>query len=212
MQDSPAFPLRFSIDYPDRKLDRVSTLLRPVFAIPIVLVLASVFGTTIIRAGEGTDATWAAGGLLVAGPLLMIVFRRKYPRWWYEWNVELLRFANRVAAYLALMDDRYPSTDERQSVELDIGYPDAEPDLSRWMPLVKWLLALPHVIVLIVLSAGAVGAVILAWFAILFTGRYPVPLFRFVEGVLRWHNRVVSYAVVLLTDRYPPFSLAAEGG
>ncbi len=212
MQDFPGFPLHFSVDYPDRNLDRISTFLRPVFAIPIAIVLGSVFGTTIIRGGEGTNATWAAGGLLVAGPLLMIVFRRKYPRWWYDWNVELLRFANRVVSYLALMDDRYPSTDERQSVELDIPYPEAERDLSRWMPLVKWLLALPHVIVLIVLSVGAAGAVILAWFAILFTGRYPEPLFRFVEGVLRWHNRVVSYAVILLTDRYPPFSLAANSG
>ena len=210
MPEPTAYPVRFSVEYPDRELDRVSTLLRPFLAIPILIVLASVFGPTVVGGDEASGPVWAAGGLLFAGPLLMILFRRKYPRWWYDWNLELLRFANRVVAYLALMDDRYPSTDERQSVALDIPYPDGERELNRWMPLVKWLLAIPHVLVLIVLSLGAVGAVILAWFAILFTGRYPEPLFRFVEGVLMWHVRVVSYAVILLTDRYPPFSFTQE--
>jgi hypothetical protein len=152
------------------------------------------------------------GGVLVLGPLLMLVFRRKYPRWWFDWNLELLRFGNRVLVYLALMDDRYPSTDEQQSVHLNIVYPDAERDLSRWLPLVKWLLALPHYLVLVVLGLGAILAVIVAWFAILFTTRYPRTLFDFMEGVLRWHNRVVGYAFILATDRYPPFTLAAEPG
>jgi hypothetical protein len=139
----------------------------------------------------------------------MILFRRKYPRWWFDWNVELLRFTNRVAVYLALMDDRYPSTHEVQSVHLDIDYPDVRRDLNRWLPLVKWLLAIPHYVVLLFLWIGAVVAVTVAWFAILFTGRYPRGLFGFVEGVLRWQNRVVGYAFVLATDRYPRFSLAA---
>src|SRR5204863_1032178 len=149
-----------------------------------------------------------AGGLLFAGPLLMILFRQKYPRWWFDWNLELQRFTNRVYVYFLLMDDRYPSTDERQGVRLDYPYPDVPRDLNRWLPLVKWLLALPHFIVLFFLGIAAVVAVIIAWFSILFTGRYPRGIFDFVEGVIRWQDRVVGYAFVLVTDRYPPFSLS----
>ena len=137
----------------------------------------------------------------------MILFRRKYPRWWFDWNLELQRFANRVTVYLALMDDTYPSTDEHQSVRLAYPYPDAGRDLNRWLPLVKWLLAIPHYIVLIFLHIAAFVAVVIAWFAILFTGGYPRGLFDFVEGVLRWQNRVVAYAFTLVTDAYPPFRL-----
>lgn len=149
-----------------------------------------------------------AGGLLFLGPLLMILFRQKYPRWWFEWNLELQRFSNRVGIYLALMDDRYPSTDDHQAVRLDYPYPDVERDLNRWLPLVKWLLALPHYIALVFLSLAAVVAVIIAWFAILFTGTYPRSLFDFVEGVFRWSNRVTAYAFTLVTDEYPPFRLS----
>jgi hypothetical protein len=139
----------------------------------------------------------------------MILFRQKYPRWWYEWNVELLRFTNRVGVYLALMDDAYPSTDERQSVLLDFDYPDVQQELNRWLPLVKWFLAIPHYIVLLFLYIGAIVAVIVAWFAVLFTGRYPRDVFNYVEGVIRWGNRVAGYAFILVTDRYPPFRLRA---
>jgi hypothetical protein len=149
-----------------------------------------------------------AGGTLILGPLLMILFRRKYPRWWFDWNLELARFENRVGVYFALMDDRYPSTDEHQSVALDIPYPDAREDLNRWLPLVKWILAIPHYIVLVFLLLAAFFVVIFAWFAILFTGRYPRGLFDFVLGVFRWSNRVIAYAFLLVTDRYPPFRLS----
>jgi hypothetical protein len=138
----------------------------------------------------------------------MILFREKYPRWWFDWNLELLRFQSRVGVFFALLDDRYPSTDEQQSVTLELPYPDVKRDLNRWLPLVKWLLAIPHYIVLFFLWVGAVIAVIIAWFAILFTGRYPRGLFDYVVGVFRWTNRVVGYAFVLVTDRYPPFRLS----
>ena len=149
-----------------------------------------------------------AGGLLVAGPLLRILFRQKYPRWWFDWNLQLSRFSARVAVFLALMDDEYPSTDEEQSVRLAFPYPDAQHGLTRWMPLVKWLLAIPHYIVLFFLSIAAVVCVVIAWFAILFTGRYPRSLFDFVVGVGRWALRVSAYAFLLTTDRYPPFTLS----
>jgi hypothetical protein len=201
-------PVRFDVDYPDRPLDRVTTFFRLFAAIPILIVLGAVAGGTWQwSTRQGTYVAAGAGGLLFFGPLLMIVFRQKYPRWWFDWNLALLRFSNRVGAYLTLLDDRYPSTDEEQSVHLDFPYPDAKQELNRFLPLVKWFLAIPHYIVLAFLYLGAIFAVLFAWFAILFTGRYPRGLFDFVVGVLRWHNRVVGYAHVLVTDRYPPFTL-----
>jgi Domain of unknown function (DUF4389) len=209
MQREESYPVRFSVDYPDRPLDRLTTGFRIVVAIPILIVLATVAGGGGWESSsEDTgNAAAAAGGLLFVGPLLLILFRQKYPRWWFDWNLELQRFGNRVGAYMALMDDRYPATDEHQSVHLDYPYPDAERDLNRWLPLVKWLLAVPHYVVLAFLWIGVLAVVVVAWFAILFTGRYPRGLFDFVEGVIRWNNRVVAYAWVLVTDRYPPFRL-----
>jgi hypothetical protein len=208
--DQPAYPVRFAIDYPDRPLNRLTTLFRIFVAIPILIVLGTVSGSSWQWTTNGERVTAAgAGGILFAGPLLMILFRQKYPRWWFDWNLELMRFTNRVIAYLALMDDRYPSTDEHQSIHLEYDYPNAAQDLNRGMPLIKWLLAFPHYIVLFVLGILAFFAVVIAWFAILFTGRYPRGLFDFVEGTMRWHNRVVGYAFTLVTDRYPPFRLSA---
>jgi hypothetical protein len=209
MQDAPSHPVTFSVDYPERELDWLTTLLRPLLALPILLLLGTVAGQTSgWGQQDGARVAAGTGGVLVMGPLLMLLFRRKYPRWWFDWNLELLRFANRVIVYLALMDDRYPSTDERQSVQLDFPYPDTRRDLNRWLPLVKWLLAFPHYVALLILGLAAILAVIVAWLAILFTVRYPRGLFDFVEGVMRWHNRVIGYAFILVTDRYPPFRLA----
>jgi hypothetical protein len=203
-----SYPVQFSVEYPDRQLDRLTTFFQIIVAIPILIVLGAVSGSSWTWTWEdNTSAAAGAGGLLFFGPLLMIVVRQKYPRWWFDWNLELSRFSSRVVAYLALMDDRYPSTDDHQSVRLDYGYPDVERDLNRWLPLVKWFLAIPHWFVLIVLNLVAILVVIVAWFAILITGRYPRDLFRFVEGVLRWDNRVIAYAVTLVTDEYPPFRL-----
>ena len=208
--EQQGYPVTVSVDYPDRALNRLTSFFRIFVAIPILIVSGAVSGGTWeMSAGDQRTTTLAgAGGLLFLGPLLMILFRQKYPRWWFDWNLELQRFGTRVGAFLALMDDRYPSTDDHQSVHLDYPYPDAERDLNRWLPLVKWLLAIPHYIVLFFLDIGAVIAVIIAWFAILFTGRYPRGLFDFVEGVIRWNNRVLGYAFVMVTDEYPPFRLA----
>jgi hypothetical protein len=204
------YPVQFSVDYPDRQLNRLTTAFRIFVAIPILIVLGSVSGSTWVQAStnRGTFVMSGAGGLLFFGPLLMILFRRKYPRWWFEWNLELQRFTNRVLAYLLLMDDRYPAIDQQQAVHLDYVDPDGGRGLNRWLPLVKWLLAIPHYIVLFFLWIAAIVVVIIAWFAILFTGRYPRGMFDFVQGVIRWGARVVAYAFVLVTDRYPPFALA----
>jgi hypothetical protein len=203
------YPVRFSVDYPDRDLNRLTTGLRIFTVIPIAIVLASIGGYTGRWGGETSATTIAVGGtgLLFVPPLLMILFRQKYPRWWFDWNLQLLRFTNRVGVYLALMDDRYPSTDDEQAVHLDFGYPDAAQGLNRWLPLVKWFLAIPHYVVLFFLYIGGIVLVIAAWFAVLFTGRYPRGIFEYVEGVIRWQNRVVGYALILVTDEYPPFRL-----
>src|SRR5919205_419843 len=191
-----AYPVQFDVQYPDRDLNRLTTAFRIIVAIPILVVLGSVEGGGSWGWDHGNEVAAGAGGLLFFGPLLMIVFRQKYPRWWFDWNRELLRFTSRIGVYLALMDDRYPSTDEQQAVDLDFPYPDAKTDLNRWLPLVKWLLAIPHYIVLVFLWLAAIVSVVIAWFAILFTGRYPRGLFDFVLGVFRWWNRVLGYAFV----------------
>jgi hypothetical protein len=199
------YPAALEIDYPDSPRDWFTTLLRPLLVVPIAIILALVSGPGV----HGRAETWsgAAGGILFFATALMLVFRQKYPGWWFDWNVALTAFGLRVMAYLALLRDEYPSTDEEQAVHLDIVYPDAKVDLNRWLPLVKWLLALPHFIVLGVLAVAAVVCVIIAWFAILVGGHYPRRLFTFVVGVLRWWTRVAAYALLLTTDRYPPFRL-----
>jgi hypothetical protein len=200
--------VQFAVEYPERALNRLATAFRLIVAIPILVLAATIGNEGTYVAGEhGWRIAGGTSGLLFLPPVLMIVFRQKYPRWWFDWNIELLRFSNRIGVYLALMDDRYPSTDEQQAVALDYPYPDAKQGLNRWLPLVKWLLAIPHYILLVFLWIAAVISVIIAWFAILFTGRYPRSLFDYIEGVIRWHNRVGAYAFLLITDRYPPFSL-----
>jgi hypothetical protein len=212
MQQS-SYPVRFRVDYPDRPLNRLTTFFRIFMLIPIAIVLSAISGGSSSETWTNPDGqrvvytVVSAGGLLVFAPLLMILFRQKYPRWWFDWNLELQRFMNRVGVYGALMDDTYPSTDEQQSVHLDWDYPDVPRDLTRWMPLVKWLLAIPHYIVLFFLHIAVFFALIVAWFAILFTGRYPRGIFGFIEGVFRWDARVIGYALTMVTDRYPPFSL-----
>jgi hypothetical protein len=195
------YPITFTIEYPDRELNRLTTAFRIVLLIPILVVIGMI--------GEGSTMVIGASGMLFLPIALLIVVRQKYPRWWYEFDLQLLRFTNRVVAYMALLRDEYPSTDEEQAVHLDMPYPDVQRELNRWAPLYKWFLAIPHFIVLAWLTVGAVIVVQIAWFAILLTGRYPRGLFDYVVGVLRWHNRVVGYAFTLVTDQYPPFSLKA---
>ena len=206
------YPVTFAVDFPDRDLNRLTTAFRLIVAIPIAIVLTLLTGASLhyvitSNATRETVTLATGGGVLFLPLVLMIVFQQKYPRWWFDWNLQVLRFSNRVSAYLALLDDHYPSTDEEQAVHLDFPYPDAR-QLNQWLPLIKWLLAIPHYFVLIFLGIGALGAIIIAWFAILFTGKYPRSLFDYVVGVMRWSNRVTGYALVLVTDEYPPFSLA----
>jgi len=194
------------VDYPEQPLNRLTSFFRFLWIIPIAIIVALLTSGNVTVEGVNYSWSWAVGGFLFFPVLLLILFRKKYPRWWFDWNLQLTRFLMRVAVYAQLLRDEYPSTDEEQAVHLDIEYPDAN-QLSRGMPIVKWLLAIPHWIILFFLWIGAVVSVVIAWFAILFTGRYPRGLFDFVVGVNRWTLRVDAYAVLLTTDRYPPFSL-----
>ena len=190
MEQTDTYPVQFDVDYPDRPLNRLSTFFRYILVMPIIALFV-----------PGIPA-------LLFPPLLMILFRQKYPKWWFDYNVALLRFSSRVMVYIALMRDEYPSTDEEQSVHLEVPYPDVERELGRLLPLFKWFLAIPHYIVLAFLAVAALVIIVVAWFAILFTGRYPRDLFNFMVGFQRWANRVGVYAFTLTTDQYPPFRLS----
>ena len=214
-----SYPLRFDVDYPDRPLNRLTTFFRLFTVIPILIVLACIDASFTMQYSSDSFFEWAQKkgwnrgvyssiGLLFVPALLMLLFRRKYPRWWFDWNLELLRFSSRISAYLGLLRDEYPSTDEEQAVHLDTDYPDAQQDLNRWLPLIKWFLAIPHYIVLALLGVIVLLCLIGAWFAILFTGHYPRALFDLVVGFNRWWLRVIAYAFILVTDRYPPFRLS----
>lgn len=205
------YPASLDIDYP-KKLDRLSSFFRIIWAIPIVIIISLLTsaGSESFMNEAGKEMSKGGGGIVVglfAATGLMILFRQRYPRWWFDFALELNRFSTRVSAYLFLLTDRYPSTVEKQAVQLDIVYPEVKQDLNRWLPLVKWLLALPHYLVLLILMVGVLIATLIAWFSILFTGRYPKGLFDFVVGVSRWNLRVTAYAFLLTTDKYPPFSL-----
>lgn len=210
VQPGIAYPASLSIDYPDRELNRLTTFFRLITAIPILIIWGLLIGTSAGQdGGDSVSYGYAAGGVVFLPIILMLLFRQKYPRWWFDWNLALVKFGTRVFAYLSLLRDEYPSTDEDQAVHIEVPYPDAVKDLNRWLPLVKWLLAIPHYVVLGFLGLAAIVCVVLAWFAILFTGRYPRSLFDFIVGLFRWFLRVSAYAFLLTTDRYPPFTLSA---
>jgi hypothetical protein len=204
-----AYPASLDVDYPDRPLNRLTSFFRIFTVIPIAIVLGLLTGmssSSSDSASGGLEISLASGGLVFFSLVLMILFRKKYPKWWYDWNLALTKFGYRVTSYLFLLRDEYPSTDEEQAVHIEMPYPDAQ-QLGRGMPLVKWFLAIPHYIVLVFLFIAVFVCWIIAWFAILFTGRYPRGLFDFIVGFLRWGLRVGAYAFLLITDKYPPFSL-----
>lgn len=212
-QATPAYPARFEVDYPDRQLDRLTSFFRIFTVIPIAIILGFLTNATFEWGSHTTVSGWqttlSTGGFLFVPLVLMLLFRQKYPRWWFDWNLALTRFSYRVASYIFLLRDEYPSTDEEQAVHVEMDYPDAPKELGRGWPLIKWLLAIPHYIVLAFLGIAVFVVWIIAWFAILFTGRYPRSFFDFIVGFMRWGLRVEAYAFLLITDRYPPFSFSA---
>jgi hypothetical protein len=206
-ENSMAYPVKLSIDYPDKGLNRLTTFFRLIMIIPILIIFALLIKVTIPEEPAGYSVYIYTSGYILFPTILMLLFRRKYPRWWFDWNVALVKFAMRFSVYFLLLRDEYPSTDDEQAVHIEIPYPNAKESLNRWLPLVKWFLAIPHFIVLCFFGIAAFICAIIAWFAILFTGRYPKGLFDFVVGVERWSLRVTAYCFLLTTDVYPPFRL-----
>lgn len=213
---TPAYPATLEVDYQDR-VGRASTIFRLILIIPIAIILGILTAgsqsvtQSINGAGEVVSSTTSTGvgivGALFLVTVLMLLFQKRYPRWWFDFNLALMRFTNRVGIYFLLLTDRYPSTEDEQNLHLDVPYPDAQRDLNRGLPLVKWFLAIPHYFILFFLYIAVFVVTVIAWFAIIVTGRYPRAFFTFVVGVLRWSWRVHAYAILLATDRYPPFSL-----
>jgi len=206
----PAYPATLEVDYPEGGRNRLTSFFRIIVVIPIAIILG-LLTSAAMQAGGNQAEGWrvlGAGGILFIPLVLMILFRKKYPKWWFDWNLNLTRFSYRVSLFLGLLRDEYPSTDEEQAVHLNLVYPDARTQLGRGWPLIKWFLAIPHYIVLFFLYIGAIVVGWIAWFAILFTGRYPRGLFDYTVGVSRWALRVEAYAILLITDQYPPFSLS----
>ena len=191
-QSQSTYPARLTVDYAGTNRNRLTTLFRVITVIPILTVLAAIAN--------------GATSVFFLPVLLMILFRQKYPRWWFDFNLQYQRFSTRFSVYMSLLTDDYPSTDEEQGVHLEIDYPDAS-QLNRWMPLVKWILAIPHYVVLFVLLIIAAILIMLGWFVILLTGTFPRGFHNFIVGVNRWSLRVMAYAFLLTTDEYPPFSL-----
>jgi len=200
------YPVDLDVAYPTEARNRVTVLFRLILAVPALILLGILTNQTSADVDAAQAAT-LAGGFVFLPTLLLLLFRHRYPRWWFDFNVQLLALSNRISMYVYLLRDEYPSTEDRQALDLRIPYPDAKTELSRWLPLVKWLLVIPHLIVLAVLSIGLVVAILVGWFAILFTGRMPRGLHEFIVGVMRWATRVYCYALLLTTDRYPPFRL-----
>ena len=201
------YPVQFSVDYPDQPLSRLTTLFRLIMVIPILIVAGLIPGFVNSGQFDNPDTVAIYAPIIWLPLVLILVFRRKYPRWWFDWNLELTRFVFRIETYVLALRDEYPSTDEHQAVHLDIEYPNAKTDLNRWLPLIKWLLAIPHYVVLIILSILAVVAVVIGWIMVIITAQYPRALFDFVVGVIRYGARVEGYAFLLVTDRYPPFRI-----
>ena len=182
--------------------DRKSVLLRIFLVVPMAIFISA------FTAWSGsTEASTFLSGLLFLPVLLALVFRGIYPSYILDFNRSLLALSTRVTAYILLLNDKYPSIEE--SADVKITFPDDEggAKLNRYMPLVKWLLAVPLYLVGLVYTIYGIAVLIFTWFTILFTGKMPAFSADVLLGVTKYWNRVYGYAFLLVTDEYPSFSL-----
>jgi hypothetical protein len=190
------------IDVTLTERNRVTAFFRLILAVP-ALIFVSSFAPS---AAFSDEAAGIFAGLLAVPAGLAIVVRQVYPSYVLVFNEALLSLQTRVDAYLVLLTDEYPSIEENDIVSVTFPEVDAK-QLNRWLPLIKWLLALPLYLVGIVYFIYATLLTLLGWFSILFTGRYPEVCAEGVVGTIAYWNRVVGYAFLLVTDEYPTFSL-----
>jgi hypothetical protein len=204
MTVEPSYPVSFEVEYPEQ-LDRLSTAFRIILYIPVAIFLALIGGQAA-NYGDFDDAraiSLGGGGGIVLAIWAAVIVRQYVPHWMFDFQVALMRFEARAAGYLALLTDRFPAFEGEYPINFDVRYPER---LNRWKVAIwKIITSIPHIIILIFLYLAAIVVVVIAWFAILFTGRYPQGLHTFVAGVFRWSLRVQAY-IFSLTDEYPPFS------
>jgi hypothetical protein len=200
----PSYPVSFEAEYPEQ-LGRLSSAFRIILYIPVAIFLALVGGQAFSYSdfGDVTSITLAGGGGIVLAIWAAVLVRQYIPHWLFDFQVALMRFQARAYGYLALLTDRFPAFEGEYPINFEVSYPDR---LNRWKVAIwKIITSIPHIIILIFLYVAALVVVMIAWFAILFTGRYPQGLHTFVAGVFRWSFRVQAY-IYSLTDEYPPFS------
>jgi hypothetical protein len=212
---APVYPVRLWMEYPER-LSRLSTFFRLLLAIPVFIFVALLSGGSVDAQQwdpDQTQNTGVAASSVIGGVLLAIwitiLLRRNIPRWLFDFYVAVQRFSYRALAYFALLIDKYPAFEGNWYLQYWVDYPERP---SRWKVLFwKLITSIPHFFILIFLSIAAAIVVFIAWFAILFTAKFPRGMHDFVVGVLRWYARVHAY-FASLTDAFPPFSLDHDAG
>jgi hypothetical protein len=203
MLEDKNYPAQLSIKY-NNKSNRVTVFFRLFLVLPILIIFILLLG--LLVQDNDSNAVQIGGGFLFFPIMLMIVFRQKYPKWWFDWVYELTKFVNRVSAYMMLLTDKYPSTDEEQDVEVSLEYPNVKEDLNRYLPLIKWLLAIPHLLIMIIFLVLWLLLSPIVWLIVLIMGKMPEKLFNFLVGFLRYVLRVGAYSILLITDKYPSFN------
>ena len=190
------------IDVSLTERNRLTAFFRIILVVPVFIFVSSFSPATAFS----DDAAGILAGLMALPAGLAIVVRQVYPSYVLAFNEALLSLQTRVDVYLVLLTDEYPSIEENDLVSVTFPEVDAK-QLNRWLPLIKWLLAVPLYIVGIVYIIYAALLTLLGWFSILFTGKYPEVCAEGVVGTIAYWNRVIGYAFLLVTDEYPTFSL-----
>lgn len=200
MVASPTNSVEITVDADLGPRKRLSVFFRPLLLLPVVILLSLLGGSSL-----SDDSSW--GSTVFLALALIVIFTGTYPTWLLTFIHGLQAFELKIGAYALLLRDEYPSLADRPFAQ--VLYPNIEGGarLKRFMPLVKWFLAIPHYVVLLLTGIAVFLLTVLAWFSILFTGRYPTSFLPFVVGWLKYYNRVVGYAFTLVTDQYPQFRL-----
>ena len=190
------------IKHKDR--NRTTVFWRGILAFPVVIFVAAFAQSTFSESENGAAGT---AGLIVLPTLLALLFRGKYPSYVLTFNHALIELSTRLAAYVLILNDKYPSIESNSKVSVVFPDVDGGKKLNRWLLLVKWILALPHYIVGIVYLLISLVVTVIAWVQTSITGKYPRWAGEIVFGTIAYWNRVQGYMLLLVTDKYPSFKL-----